>query len=69
MVLQNKSIEDFAVNLGVSLPLSGTFSNVNVGFEMGKRGTKYFNLIEENYFNLSVGLSFSDKWFERRKFN
>jgi hypothetical protein len=36
---------------------------------MGKRGTKYFNLIEENYFNLSVGLSFSDKWFERRKFN
>lgn len=69
MVLQNKSIEDFAVNLGVTLPLSGTFSNVNVGFEMGKRGTKYFNLIEENYFNLSVGLSFSDKWFERRKFN
>ena len=69
MVIQNKSIEDFAVNFGIGLPFGGTFSNVNIGFEIGKRGTKYYNLIEENYFNLSVGLSFSDKWFDRRKFN
>ncbi|MGV9003382.1 hypothetical protein [Flavobacterium sp.] len=69
MVIQNKSIEDFAVNLGLGLPLSGTFSNINIGFELGKRGTVYNNLIEENYFNLSIGLSFSDRWFVKRKFN
>lgn len=69
MVIQNKSIEDFAVNLGLGLPLNGTFSNLNIGFEMGKRGTKYYNLIEENYFNLSIGLSFSDRWFVKRKYN
>jgi hypothetical protein len=69
MVIQNKSIEDFAVNFGLGLPMSGTFSNLNVGFEVGKRGTKYYNLIEENYINLSIGLSFSDRWFVKRKFN
>jgi long-subunit fatty acid transport protein len=69
MVIQNKTIEDFAVNFGVGLPLGGTFSNINIGFEIGKRGTKYYNLIEENYFNLNIGLSFNDKWFVRRKFN
>ncbi len=69
MVIQNKTIEDFAVNFGVGLPFGGTFSNVNIGFEIGKRGTKYYNLIEENYFNLNIGLSFNDKWFVRRKFN
>ena len=34
---------------------------------MGKRGTTYYNLVEENYFNLSVGLSLSDRWFVKRK--
>jgi len=69
MVIQNKSIEDFAVNFGVGLPFGGTFSNVNIGFEIGKRGTKYFNLIEENYFNINIGLSFNDKWFVKPKYN
>ncbi len=69
MVIQNKAIEDVALNLGLGLPLAGTFSNLNIGFELGKRGTKYYNLIEENYINLSIGLSFSDKWFVKRKIN
>lgn len=69
LVLQNKSITDAAMNLGFGLPLSGTFSNVDINFEYGKRGTKYYNLVEENYFNISVGLSLSDKWFVKRKFD
>lgn len=69
LVLQNKSITDFAANIGLGLPLSGTFTNINIGLEIGKRGTKYYNLEEENYINLSVGLSLSDKWFVKRKFD
>ena len=69
LVIQTKSITDFAANIGLGLPLSGTFTNVNIGLEIGKRGTKYYNLVEENYVNLSVGLSLSDKWFVKRKFN
>lgn len=69
LVLQNKSITDFACNIGVGLPLGGTFSNINIGLEIGKRGTKYYNLVEENYMNISVGLSLIDKWFVKRKFD
>ena len=65
----NKTITDFAANIGFGFPLGGTFSNINIGLEMGKRGTKYANLVEENYFNLSLGLSFSDRWFVKRKFD
>ena len=69
LVIQNKSITDFAGNIGLGLPLSGTFTNINIGLEIGKRGTKYYNLVEENYVNLSVGLSLSDRWFVKRKFD
>ena len=69
LVIQDKPITDFAANIGLGMPLSGTFTNINIGLEIGKRGTKYYNLVEENYINLSVGLSLSDKWFVKRKFD
>jgi len=69
LVIQNKSITDFAATIGLGMPLSGTFTNINIGLEIGKRGTKYYNLVEENYINLNVGLSLSDKWFVKRKFD
>ncbi|MDI1316483.1 hypothetical protein [Flavobacterium sp.] len=69
LVIQNKSINDIAGTFGMGLPLSGTFSNINIGLEIGKRGTKYYNLVQENYFNISVGLSLSDRWFVKRKYD
>jgi hypothetical protein len=69
LVIQDKSITDFAANIGLGMPLGGTFTNINIGLEIGKRGTKYYNLVEENYINISVGLSLSDKWFVKRKFD
>jgi long-subunit fatty acid transport protein len=68
LVIQNKSITDFAGTFGLGLPINGTFSNINIAVEIGKRGTKYNNLVEENYINFVIGLSFNDKWFEKRKF-
>ena len=65
----DKSITDFAANIGLGMPLSGTFTNININLEMGKRGTQSYNLVEENYVNLSVGLSLSDKWFVKRRFD
>ena len=69
LIINNKSINDFAVNLGLGMPVSGTFSNINVGLEIGKRGTKYYGLVEENYLNITVGLSLSEKWFIKRKYD
>jgi hypothetical protein len=67
LVINSQSIKDKAVTFGLGLPVGGNFSNVNVGLEYGKRGTISSNLIEENYLNISIGLSFNDKWFTKRK--
>lgn len=65
LILNNESIKDYGMNFGLGIPLG--FSKVDLGFEFGKRGTTTNNLIEENYFNISIGLNLSAKWFERRK--
>jgi long-subunit fatty acid transport protein len=69
LVIDSESINDMGVTFGLGLPITGTFSNVNFGFELGKRGTTKANLVQENYANLSVSFSLNDKWFEKRKFN
>lgn len=73
--INDQSINDFGINIGLGIPLRrysdafANFSNVNIGFEYGRRGTKNSNLIQEDYFSLSLGLSFNDKWFQKRKYN
>ncbi|MGK4566098.1 hypothetical protein [Flavobacterium sp. 3HN19-14] len=69
LVIANKMIEDMAVSAGFGLPLKGTFSNINFGIELGKRGTKANGLIQENYSNISIGLSLNDLWFVKAKYD
>ena len=68
LVINNKSIKDQTISLGVGLPLGG-FANLNLGFEFGKRGTKLANLVSENYNNVVIGLSINDRWFVKRKYD
>ncbi len=69
LIVNDTSINDFGITFGMGLPVGGGFSNMNFGFEYGKRGTTVADLIEETYFKVSVGLSFNDKWFQKRKIN
>lgn len=65
----SKEITDTSLNFGLTFPISGSFSRINLGIEHGKRGTKDANFIQEKYTNISVSLSFSDLWFVKRKYN
>ena len=69
LVINNKTITDAAFTLGISLPLKNTFSSLNLSFEHGSRGTTANNLVRENYNLFSIGLSFNDRWFVKRKYN
>ncbi len=61
-------INDFGISFGLGLPLGNRYSNVNMGFEYGKKGTTSNNLIQENYFNFRLSLSLTDiNWFIKRK--
>ena len=67
LVLKNESINDYGMTFGLGLPVG--LSKINIGFELGKKGTTTQNLIQENYFNLNIGLSLSDLWFRKREIN
>ncbi len=69
LVMDSQSIKDKGVSFGFGLPITGSFSNINFGFELGKRGTTSSGLVQENYVKFSVGLSFNDRWFVKRKFD
>ncbi|MGV8947495.1 MAG: hypothetical protein ACOH1N_13775 [Lutibacter sp.] len=59
------AIDDFGISFGVGLPMSKQLSNLNIGFEIGKRGQTANGLIQENYVNFRLGLSLNDKWFKK----
>ena len=64
-------VNDFGMSFGLGLPLGRKLSNLNLGFEFGKKGTTSNNLIQENYFNIRVGLSLNavgrQAWFQKRR--
>lgn len=66
LVVNDTEINDYGMSFGVSLPMGLYISNVNLGFELGKRGTTDNNLIKENYYNFRLSISLNDKWFGKR---
>ena len=60
-------IKDFGMSFGVGLPIGNNLSDINIGFELGKRGTASEGLVKENYFNFNLSLSLTDKWFKKRE--
>ncbi len=68
LIVNSTSIDDLALTFGLGLPITGSLSNVNVGLEVGKKGTTSANLVQENYFSLSIGVSLNDKWFVKSKY-
>lgn len=69
IIVNNQSINERAVNLGLAFPITGSFSTLSIGTEWGSRGTTSNGLIKENYFSLNVGLIFNDRWFKKSLYN
>lgn len=69
LVINDESINDYGVSFGLGLPLNYFASNLNLGVELGQRGTTSANLVQENYVNFFVSLSLNDRWFVKRKYD
>lgn len=67
LVINDTEITEYGISFGVSLPIGLRLSNVNLGMEIGKRGTTDNNLIEETFYNFRMSLSLNDKWFRKQK--
>jgi hypothetical protein len=76
VILQEKSLINYGINFGVSIPMlsSRSLSRLNLGCEIGRLGGLVENNIEENYLRFSLGFSMApdtryDRWFRKRKYD
>ncbi len=71
--IAGQNINKFGVSAGVLLPFKNSsitrMSGLELGLELGKRGTVKNNLINQNFINLRVGFNFADKWFRKTLYN
>jgi hypothetical protein len=69
-----KKLPVLGVTLGAGLPVrkwrsfDNQYTIINTAIEIGKRGNKDNN-ITENFFRLSFGISLSDIWFVKRRYD
>lgn len=73
--VDNKKLNTFGASLGLGLPLlnynrmsPGQATMINLSFEFIKRGNND-NALKENMFRISAGLSLSDFWFVKKKYD
>ena len=66
--LRGTQINEYAVTLGFGLPLRGMKTMLNIGGQVGVRGTVQGDLIRETYFKFVLGFSIYERWFIKRKY-
>lgn len=68
--INTSSINKYAVTFGATLPFmssnSTNASSMDVGVEVGKRGTLENNLINQTFINFRIGINFADRWFQKK---
>jgi len=69
LVLNNKSVKDLGMSFGLGLPVGKRVSYLDIFLELGRRGEFSKNKYQEEYLNLGVSFSLSDKWFKKRVIN
>lgn len=74
----DNQVQQMTMSLGVGLPIYKQYSiegvkavmvsRLNIGFDYTIRGNTEPGMIQENIFGIKFGLSLSDKWFIKRKY-
>lgn len=59
---------DKHLSFGIAFPLRN-LSFLNVAYQVGRRGLISENGLEEQYHRLTLGITFSDLWFQKQKIN
>jgi hypothetical protein len=74
IVVKQKQLIENAISFGLGLPvgrnfLLQNFSMVNIGVEIGQRGTTANGLIKEQFVRALLGFTINDKWFIKPKYD
>ncbi|MFT5724550.1 MAG: hypothetical protein ACI9JN_001669, partial [Bacteroidia bacterium] len=74
----DQQVQEMAFSFGIGLPMTRKYkleglnyvmvSRINIGLEYAIRGNKDVGMIQENIFGIKFGLTLTDKWFIKRKY-
>ena len=69
ILLNNHTISDYSISIGLGFPLKLYNNNSSLGvlFEYGQMGTIRNDLIRENHFRISFHFTLQEKWYQRVK--
>lgn len=73
LVVGGKQLNEIGMSFGISLPVMGssTRSRLNLGAELGNRGTTESGLVQERYAAVFIGVTitpdFREQWFKKRR--
>lgn len=67
--LSGTNISTMGVSAGLGVPLGKSRSKLNITAEYLRRGTHEQNLLREEYFRLSLGITILDRWFMRYRYD
>lgn len=71
--LQSNPITEVGITAGVGLPIGfynpfgQSYSRINLGVNVGRRGTLESNLLQELTFQFRIGVNLNDLWFIKRR--
>ncbi len=76
IVVDGQQLSNYGITFGFGVPIrqrglapgEEKHSYINLGATLGTRGTTSNGLIQENYINIHVGLTLSDRWFIKYKY-
>ena len=66
--INNEQLQDYGITFGLGLPLQYNKTKFNLSLQLGRKGTRENNLIEENYAILNFNITFYDFWFIKQKY-
>jgi len=66
--LRGNQLNEFGISFGLGLPIKKSKTAVNLGIEIGSRGTTDNDLIRENFINFSFAVSVFEQWFIKPKY-
>ncbi|MDO5655630.1 MAG: hypothetical protein Q4G27_05770 [Flavobacteriaceae bacterium] len=69
--VQGQDIQDYGITFGIGLPVGkvNNPSELNLGVELGQRGTTNSDLVKETFANVKLSFTLNDSWFQRRKYD
>ncbi|MES2702555.1 MAG: hypothetical protein V4649_07950 [Bacteroidota bacterium] len=66
--VNNSDIPYYGLTAGLSLPFRRSISRLHTSVDVGRMGLLSNGLIQQTYVRFSVGVSFNDIWFVKRKY-